>query len=88
MEHDNLADIEKQRNPIYLQMKEKMNKDKSKEIYKKRLSTVEPVFAHIEEHKKFRGFTVWNIEKVKSQWAFVAFVHNLYKIMKYGKRFS
>lgn len=88
MEKDNLSAIEGNRNPIYVQMKEKMKKEESKEIYKNRLRTVEPVFAHIEEQKGFRRFTVWNRDKVNAQWMFICFVHNLHKLMKYGKRFT
>ena len=73
-----------ERKALEERMVKKMETEEAKEIYSKRLSNIEPVFAHIEEHRGFRRFSVWGLPKVKGQWAFVCFVHNLGKIMKYS----
>lgn len=44
-------------------MVDKMETDESKEKYKMRFRTVEPVFAQKEENKKFRRFNVWGLTK-------------------------
>ena len=67
---------------------DKVNSEEGKQIYSTRFSNIEPVFGHIEEHRKFRRFHVWGLEKAQAQWHFVCFVHNIYKIIHYSKRYK
>ena len=76
--------INKNKNELFVIMQNKMKKEASQEIYKKRFGNIEPVFGHIQEHKGFKRFTVWRLSRANAQWLFVCFVHNLYKIMKYS----
>jgi transposase len=74
----------KEKNELIKAMEEKMLTEEAKEIYKKRFYNIEPVFAHIEEHRNFRRFTVWGLVNVKLQWLFICFVHNINKFLNYS----
>ena len=67
--------------PLRQQMNEKMEKDSSKEIYKKRKVIVEPVFGQI-KNTGFRGFNVRGYEKTRGEFSLVCTAHNIKKIMK------
>ena len=82
---DNFTEDRLNRQLLLENMEIKMNKQTSRAIYNKRFSNVEPVFSHITWVRGFKRFTVWGKAKVKAQWLFVCFVHNIYKIMKYSR---
>lgn len=65
--------------PLRQQMNVKMEKEKSKKIYKKRKVIVEPVFGQI-KNRGFRGFSVRGKEKVAGEFSLVCATHNLKKI--------
>ena len=66
-------------------MKVRVDSDKGKQVYSHRMSTVEPVFGNIEENKGLRRFSLRGKRKVQGQWRLYCMVHNIEKIMNYGK---
>ena len=66
-------------------MKRRVDSDKGKEIYSHRMSVVEPVFANICTNKKLNRFSLRGREKVQGQWQLFCMVHNVEKLMNYGK---
>ena len=69
-------------------MAEKVDSDKGKRIYSKRLAIVEPVFANIRTHKEMNRFTLRGKIKVNIQWLLYCMVHNMGKIIKYGPTYG
>ena len=67
--------------PLRQKMNEKMEKESSKEIYKKRKQIVEPVFGQI-KNSGFRGFSLRGYEKAGGEFSLVCAVHNFKKIVK------
>ena len=67
--------------PLRQQMNEKMEQERSKEVYRKRKTIVEPVFGQI-KNTGFRGFNVRGIEKTSGEFSLVCIAHNIKKIMK------
>ena len=69
------------------QMREKIDKPKSREIYAKRVGIVEPVFANLRINKKLDRFNYRGKEKVNIQWLLYCLVHNIEKIARYGNKY-
>ncbi len=67
--------------PLRQQMNNRMEKEESKAIYKKRKVIVEPVFGQI-KNSGFRGFSVRGKEKVAGEFSLVCATHNIKKITK------
>ena len=65
-----------------LRMRDKMEKQESKEVYRLRKSTVEPVIGNIKQNLGFREFMLKGIDKVKIEMNLVCIAHNLQKIWK------
>lgn len=66
-------------------MRDKMEKSGSKDIYRLRKSTVEPVIANIKHNLGFREFLLKGIDKVKIEMNLVCIAHNLQKIWKQSR---
>ena len=64
-------------------MRDKMETDEGKEIYRWRKITVEPVIGQIKENLGFRQFCLRGLEGAKIEIRIVSIVHNLKKIWKY-----
>ena len=62
-------------------MIEKMEKESSREIYKKRKTIVEPVFGQIKENIGFRGFSMRGFTKAGGEFSLVCAAHNIKKIV-------
>jgi hypothetical protein len=62
-------------------MRERMEREESKEIYKQRQVIVEPVFAQT-KNGGFRGFSVRGLDKVAGEFSLVCAAHNLKKMVK------
>ncbi len=62
-------------------MNTKMEKEESKDVYKKRKVIVEPVFGQI-KNSGFRGFSVRGKDKAAGEFSLVCAVHNIKKIAK------
>jgi transposase len=65
-------------------MAQKLDSEKGRKIYSKRLAIVEPVFANIRTHKAMDRFTLRGKIKVTIQWMLFCMVHNIGKILRYG----
>jgi len=66
-------------------MKERVDSEEGKLIYSHRMSVVEPVFGNIGTNTKLNRFSLRGKTKVQSQWRLYCIVHNIGKIMNYGK---
>jgi len=63
-------------------MVEKMEKESSREIYKKRKTIVEPVFGQIKKNMDFWGFSVRGFIKAGGEFSLVCAAHNIKKVVK------
>ena len=66
-------------------MKQRVDSEEGKQIYSHRMSTVEPVFGNIGANKQLNRFSLRGRRKVQGQWQLYCIVHNIEKIMNYGK---
>lgn len=66
-------------------MKKRVDSDEGKQIYSHRMSVVEPVFGNIGTNKKLRRFSLRSQKKVQCQWKLYCMVHNIEKLMNYGR---
>jgi transposase len=62
----------------------KIDSEKGRHTYSKRLGIVEPVFGNIRENKGLRRFSLRGKRKVGMQWKLFCMIHNIEKIMNYG----
>jgi hypothetical protein len=65
--------------PVIEAMKRKIDTPLGRAIYARRIATVEPVFANI-QNKGMRRFTLRGRGKVSTQWRLFTLVHNIEKI--------
>lgn len=70
------------------EMRNKIDTPEGRRKYSKRMSIVEPVFGNIRTCKKMDRFTVRGKIKVNIQWMFYCIVHNIEKIINYGKSYA
>jgi transposase len=70
------------------EMKQKIDTEEGRRIYSKRLGIVEPVFGNIRACKRMDRFTVRGQTKVNIQWMLYCLVHNIEKIMNFGKSYA
>lgn len=61
-------------------MREKLNREPGKQIYKKRQAIVEPVFATLKRAMGFTRFLLRGLEKVRGEFALLCIAHNMRKI--------
>lgn len=57
-------------------------------IYRQRLATAEPPFAHLRHAKGLHRFTVRGKTKVNAQWRLYCLVHNLFKVHQFGPGYT
>ena len=65
---------------LFHRIKKKLKTDEGKAIYGLRKQTVERSFGDIKENKKFRGFLLRGLEKVKIEFNLTCLAHNLVMI--------
>jgi transposase len=70
------------------QMKVKIDSEKGRAIYSKRIGTVEPVFANIRHALGLDRFTLRGKIKVNTQLNLYAILHNMLKLHRYGIEFD
>ena len=63
-----------------LRMRDKMKKDESKDVYRLRKCTVEPVIGNIKQNLGFREFLLKGLDNVKIEMNLISIAHNLQKI--------
>jgi hypothetical protein len=61
-------------------MKDKIDTDRGRAIYSKRIGTVEPVFAHIRYELRLNRFNYRGKRRVDTQWKLFSIVNNLLKV--------
>jgi len=66
-------------------MKRKIDSPEGRRRYGRRFATVEPVFANLRHNKRLNRFTLRGRRKVDTQWKLYCLVHNIEKLMRYGK---
>jgi hypothetical protein len=64
------------------QMWHKLRGPGGSETYKKRTTTVEPVFAEIKHIRRFRQFTMRGLSKVEAEWSLMCLTHNVLKLFR------
>jgi hypothetical protein len=69
-------------------MQRKIDSVLGKLIYRQRLATAEPPFAHLRHAKGLHRFTLRGKTKVTTQWRLYCLVHNLFKIHQFGPGFA
>jgi transposase len=70
------------------QMKQRLQTDAGRAIYKMRKAIVEPVFGQIKECRHFRRFSLRGLENVRSEWKLVCLTHNILKLFRSGRGFQ
>ena len=65
-------------------MKDKMEAEEARKIYRLRKITVEPVYGNLKENLGFRGFLLRGVEKVKIEFNLACIAHKLQKIWRMG----
>ena len=66
-------------------MKAIIDSPEGKEKYSQRMGIIEPVFGNLRGSKKLREFTLRGKIKVTGQWVLYCLMHNLEKLINYGK---
>ena len=70
------------------EMKQKLQSDAGRSIYKMRKAIVEPVFGQIKECRHFRRFSLRGLENVRAEWKLVCLTHNILKLFRLGRGFQ
>jgi hypothetical protein len=70
------------------EMKDKIDTIEGRKMYGKRLKIVEPVFGNIRAQKELDCFTLRGSSKVNIQWRLYCLVHNIEKILHFGKSWT
>ena len=70
------------------EMKQKLQSDAGRAIYKMRKAIVEPVFGQIKECRHFRRFSLRGLENVRAEWKLVCLTHNFLKLFRSGRGFQ
>lgn len=70
------------------EMRAKIDTPQGRAIYSRRLSTVEPVFANVRTQKRMYRFTLRGRVKVTIQWMLYCLVHNIDKILNFGRTYA
>lgn len=68
------------------QMWHKLRRPGGLEIYKKRNTTVEPVFAQIKHIRQFRQFALRGLAHVEAEWSLICLTHNVLKLFRARKQ--
>jgi len=71
-----------ERTGLVLEMLEKLRSEAGGKIYKKRMSTVEPVYGNIKENLGFRRFLLRGKGKASGEFALMCIGHNLGKLFR------
>jgi transposase len=70
------------------EMKRKIDTPEGRRTYSKRLGIVEPVFGNIRTCKRMDRFTLRGKTRVNIQWMLYCLVHNIEKIINFGKSYA
>jgi transposase len=67
---------------VRAQMWQKLMSAPGRELYKRRGTIVEPVFAYIKHVRRFRQFLLRGLAAVESEWRLICLTHNLLKLFR------
>ena len=67
------------------QMRQKLQSEAGRAVYRMRKAIVEPVFGQIKECRRFRRFSLRGLAKVRAEWRLICLTHNLLKLFRSGK---
>ncbi len=70
------------------QMKQKLQSEAGRAVYKMRKAIVEPVFGQVKECRRFRRFSIRGLENAQAEWQLVCLTHNILKLFRYGGGFK
>jgi transposase len=70
------------------EMAAKIDTERGRKLYPRRVAIVEPVFANIRTQKRLDRFTLRGKIKVTIQWLLYCMVHNIEKIANFGPEFA
>ena len=73
------------KDPVLLDMREKLRTESGRRMYAKRKSTVEPVFGIIKSAMGFMRFLVRGLQKVRGEWALVCLAYNFKRLFTLQK---
>jgi transposase len=65
-------------------MKAAIDSARGRALYRRRIATVEPVFANLRHNKRLDRFTLRSRAKVNTQWCLYCLVHNIEKLAHHG----
>ena len=63
------------------EMKQRLNSEQGREIYRKRLHPVESFFGHIKHNLRYTRFSLRGLEKVKAEFTLICLTYNLMKLI-------
>lgn len=66
-------------------MRERLQTEEGKALYKMRKAIVEPVFGQVKSVRGFRCFSLRGFDNARFEWLLIALTHNLLKLFRYGK---
>ena len=66
----------------------KIDTERGRQLYQRRLAIVEPVFANLRAHKLINRFTLRGRRKVDIQWKLYCLVHNIGKLAHFSPAFT
>ena len=69
-------------------MIEKIDREKSRQIYSMRMGIVEPVFGNITWHKRLNRFTLRSKERINIQWKLYMTIQNIEKLSNYSDKYK
>ena len=67
------------------QMRQKLQSEAGRAVYKMRKAIVEPVFGQIKNAGTSAGFSLRGLENVQAEWTLVCLTHNLLKLYRAGR---
>jgi hypothetical protein len=67
---------------IRAQMWQKLMSPPGRELYNRRATIVEPVFAYIKHIRRFRQFMLRGLAQVEGEWLLICLTHNLMKLFR------
>lgn len=70
-------------NPTMVRMRELLESDEAKALYKQRKTIVEPVFGQIKQERGIRDFRLRGFQKTKAEWKLICLTHNLLKLYRH-----
>ena len=70
--------------PLYEQMRELLESDEGKQLYRRRQAIIEPVFAHTKITRRADRFQRRGLHACKAEWRLITATHNLLKLWRRG----